>query len=274
MRTPVRTATVPVTPLNGIESVRGRIRQGRIRWPDPWLMTFLITTLVVLVVVGLTSYFASSGVTDPRRATGNWLSVWNTLLYIPAVAILVWLVHREGLVLGDLVGFDRSRAGRELLLGVGLAVMLLVVGAILELVISRGVFALFGNPSNGTSLAAATTPRPPPFVAALGLLALPLSAGVAEELVYRAYVLPRLWVLASRWPGMLVMAFGFGLQHASSFLWSDWRIALERGLVLFVMGLIMGTLYLKRKRVVPLMVAHTLHDYLGLLLIGPLLTIW
>jgi membrane protease YdiL (CAAX protease family) len=153
--------------------------------------------------------------------------------------------------------------------------MLLVVGTILEFGISRGVFAVFGSPSTGTSVVAvATTPRPPPVIATLGLLALPLSAGVAEELIYRAYALPRLWVLARRWPGMFLMAFGFGLGHATVLSWSDWRIALARGLVLFVMGLIMGTLYLKRKRIVPLMVAHTLHDYLGLLLAGSLLTIW
>ncbi len=97
-----------------------------------------------------------------------------------------------------------------------------------------------------------------------GLMGVPVGAGIVEELVYRGYTLPRLIALSNRWTGLLLMAVGFGWQHVGLSLIVDWRSAAERGLALAVVGLVMGLIYFKQQRLLPLIIGHALWDFLGI----------
>jgi hypothetical protein len=94
------------------------------------------------------------------------------------------------------------------------------------------VFAAFGDPYAGLNFA--DVPTPSVIEVVFGLFGLPLGAGIVEELVYRRC---RAWLaFRSRWVGLLIVALGFGLQHVGLALAADWRLALERGIALTIVG--------------------------------------
>ena len=62
---------------------------------------------------------------------------------------------------------------------------------------------------------------------------------------------------------LVIMSVGFGLQHAVLPL-VDWRTSLSRTLAMFLVGIVFGVLYLKLKRLVPLIVGHWALDFLFL----------
>lgn len=69
-----------------------------------------------------------AGAHDPLAAAGSWWMVSGTLIDLGCLLALSLLVRREGIRLLDLIQVDRSRIGREVLLGFG--IVLLVVPAL------------------------------------------------------------------------------------------------------------------------------------------------
>jgi membrane protease YdiL (CAAX protease family) len=99
-------------------------------------------------------------------------------------------------------------------------------------------------------------------------LVLPFSAGLVEELTYRGYALPRLIALTrSRWLGVALMSLGFATQHIAYAL-GDPQAMAARFLGILFIAPVFALLYLWLKRLLPLIVAHMLLDYVGLGLIS------
>ncbi|MCB0189704.1 MAG: CPBP family intramembrane metalloprotease, partial [Caldilineaceae bacterium] len=254
---------------NALPTIQARVDRNCVGWTGPLVMTFLMTVLAALTSLGLTAYFAARGRTNPGDVTMTWINVWNTLLYLPLLLALIYFVHREGLRLRDLVGFERSRLWRDIGIGLALFLGLLIGNSLLEFGVSRLIFAFFGNPYAGLDFT--MMPRPMLLPLFFGLIGLPLGAGIVEELVYRGYVLPRLVVLSNRWTGLLIMAAGFGVQHVGLALAGDWRLALERGIALAITGLVLGMIYLRQERLLPLIIAHVTWNFVGIGLLSGLL---
>lgn len=105
---------------------------------------------------------------------------------------------------------------------------------------------------------------PPLWYYLWGLLVLPVSVGIVEEVVYRGYAQPRLEAaLGNRWLALLVVAAGFGAQHIA-FAAHDASFALARFIGTFAAGIVFGLLYLKMRRLLPLMIGHWLVNAIGL----------
>ncbi|MGV3615343.1 MAG: CPBP family intramembrane glutamic endopeptidase [Fimbriimonas sp.] len=84
---------------------------------------------------------------------------------------------------------------------------------------------------------------------ALTLLALVMNS-VAEELAMRGFLIPRLEArLRSTSAAIVVSAAGFSAYH----LYQGWLPALD----VFVIGLLMGVIFARQRRLVPLIIAHT-----------------
>jgi membrane protease YdiL (CAAX protease family) len=86
-----------------------------------------------------------------------------------------------------------------------------------------------------------------------------------EELTFQGYALPRLQSLTKHtWLSVLWVAFGWSLQH--SFL--PW-INLEHALYLFIMFIpltvALQLIYLRLRRLMPLIIAHWLMDLFSVL---------
>lgn len=85
---------------------------------------------------------------------------------------------------------------------------------------------------------------------------LSISAGIAEELCFRGFVVTRMTMLTgSIWPGVLLGSFSFGLGH----LYQGWA-----GVVLIsIYGVMFALLFVARGSLIPCIVAHVLQDILA-----------
>ncbi len=121
--------------------------------------------------------------------------------------------------------------------------------------------------------------QPNPSVYILHAHALPLWAtiysltiwwvvnSVTEEATYQAYVLPRLQVLTGRtWKAVVIVGFFFALQHCAMGFVPDWKSLACRFLGFLPGCLVMMFLYLRTRRLAPLIIAHWPMD-LGAVLI-------
>jgi membrane protease YdiL (CAAX protease family) len=103
---------------------------------------------------------------------------------------------------------------------------------------------------------------PLPLWAALySVVVWPVIWAVAEQMTYSGYALPRLQALSGRtWVALLITSLGYGLQHIALPSLPDVRFMLYRFLPAAVVGLTMFLVYLRLRRLRPLILAHWFAD--------------
>ena len=201
------------------------------------------------------------GVGDALGTYNGYLNVLIVLVDVASLGLVAWFLSRENHNLSDLFDFDPSRNLRDVALGLGLFVVLTVVFQVATVASVVGVVSVFGESTPPPSV------QPPLWVFALVTVISPITIAVAEESIYRGYALPRIEAATgSTALAVLVTSLGFGLQHAmlplNTFEWS-----LARVLATFVSGLVFGIMYVRWRRLLPLVIAHWALDFvfLGLL---------
>src|SRR5690242_140443 len=95
-------------------------RSGVVTWRGPALMLFARTTLAVGAQGVVAVVFVLRGSSMPWHDAEPWLPVYGTLIDIGCLALLWRLTRREGVGLFDLVGFQWTRLGRDVLFGLAL----------------------------------------------------------------------------------------------------------------------------------------------------------
>ncbi|MFC1961021.1 type II CAAX prenyl endopeptidase Rce1 family protein, partial [Chloroflexota bacterium] len=108
--------------------------------------------------------------------------------------------------------------------------------------------------------------QPLPLWGALfSLLVWPIIWAVAEDLTYFGYALPRVEVLSGRaWLAMFIVSFSWGLQHIALPI-IDWRWAIYRFTVPFLLGIIWSLFYFRLRRLVPFTIAHWAMNFASVL---------
>jgi membrane protease YdiL (CAAX protease family) len=207
--------------------------------------------------------FALRSSPTPWHDAEPWLPVYGTLIDAGCLALLWRLTRREGMRLLDLVGFERTRLVRDVLLGLALIPACLV-------------FILGGNYAAGWLVYGTGTPAylfgPLPMPAALyGVLVFPFIWGLTEQMTYNGYLVPRFQVLCrSTGLAIAIVAFVWSLQHAFMPLTFDARFMSFRLLSPIPQSVFVTLLYLRLRRVMPLAIAHAVMDGASVL-IGVLL---
>ncbi|RLE55242.1 MAG: hypothetical protein DRJ40_08620 [Thermoprotei archaeon] len=84
-------------------------------------------------------------------------------------------------------------------------------------------------------------------------LAIPFISGVCEEVIYRAYGVTALEKLVGFKKAVIIQAIAFGVFHV-------WPLHI---LITFTIGLVFGLVYVRRRKLTVLTVAHTLVDLIG-----------
>lgn len=159
------------------------------------------------------------------------------------VALALHLLARELVRPSRLQGFDLSRPGRDLLLGTLLAAMIGIPGL--------GLYLAARELGLNTTVAAANLPSV--WWAVPVLILASVQNAVLEEVVMVGYLFTR-WAQAgwSMWTIILTSALIRGTYH------------LYQGFGGFVgnivMGVFLGWVYTRTRRVLPLVIAHTLLD--------------
>ena len=251
---------------NSKTKLQERLQVGHITWRWPLTIVFarlIFAVLAQALVAGL--YMVKSHPT-PWQAAAPWWIVYGTLIDIGCLALLARLARREGIRLLDLISFQRPHLGRDLLLGVGFIVLYLF------LAIGGGI--LFGILIYGASPAPAVMVPLPLWGTLYSLIVWPLIWAFAEEMTYQGYALPRLELLTGRgWLAILIVGFGWALQHSALPLMSDWRWAIFRFGSSLLIGIILPIIYLRTRRLLPFIIAHWAANFVAVLMTVVLPTI-
>jgi uncharacterized protein len=243
--------------LNFPEAIQSRLIEGRIPHFGPILMLFARSAFI-LIAQGITFLLLLLlKVPNAAVAIRNWWPVYGTLVDLGCLGLLVWLTRREGIRLSDLIGLVKSKLKTEIPLGLGLFILIAPVtifgGGMLAKLITYGtlnpVFPEF------------TFMRTLPLLALLyaRILWWPIWSAT-EEMTYNGYALPRMLAMTkSRWISVVVVSFFFAVQHSFLML-AGFQFGLYMFLAFFPLSIAMTLVYLRIRRLPPLIVAHWLMD--------------
>ncbi len=244
---------------NSNTKLQERLQAGRITWKWPVIIVFARLIFAVLAQALVAGLFMLLGNPTPWQAAAPWWIVYGTLIDIGCLLLLARLARQEGIRLFDLISFQRQRLGRDLLLGVGfipLYIILAVVGGIV------GGILIYG----ATPAPAIMTPLPL-WGTLYSLIVWPLIWAFAEEMTYQGYVLPRLTDLSGRaWLAVIIVGFGWALQHSALPIMADWRWAAYRFGSSLLIGLVLPIIYLRTRRLLPFIVAHWAANFVSVLI--------
>ena len=109
-----------MTGTNDAQALRRRLAAGTLTWRGPALMLFARSAWAVIAQAPVAGIFALRSSPTPWRDAGPWLPVSRTVIDAGCLAVLWQFTRREGIALLNLIGFDRARLGRDVLLGVAL----------------------------------------------------------------------------------------------------------------------------------------------------------
>ncbi len=246
------------------DTLQTRLGEGRIPRYGPMLMLFARSAAILLAQGLVYLVFLQLKVPNAGVAIRNWWPVYGTLVDLCCLALLTWLTRREGIRLLDLVGLVRSKLKTDIPLGLGIFATVFPVtvlgGGALAMLIAYGTL----NPvfPEGT------------YIKTLPLLAVLYSRLVwwpiwsaTEEMTYNGYALPRLIAQTrSRWLSVLIVSFFFSIQHSFLAL-AGLRQALYMFLTFVPLTLAMELIYLRIRRLPPLIVAHWLMDLSNVILL-------
>lgn len=243
--------------INSDEAIRPRIAEGRVPRYGPLLM-LVARSAFILLAQGITYLlFLLLEVPNASVVIRNWWPVYGTLVDVGCLALLLWLTRREGIRLTDLIGFDVKRLKTEIPLGFGLFLIIFPVtifgGGMVAQLIAYGKL----NPAFPEYT----------FIYSLPILALLYARilwwpiwSATEEMTYNGYVLPRLLAQTkSRWVSVAIVAFFFALQHSFLML-AGFQFGFYMFLAFLPLSIAMLLVYLRIRRLPPLIVAHWLMD--------------
>jgi membrane protease YdiL (CAAX protease family) len=238
---------------NDDEALRLRVAAGTLTWRGPALMLFARSVLAVLAQGLAAAIFALQGSPSAWHDAEPWLPVYGTLIDAGCLALLWRLTRPESIRLVDLVGLDRARLGRDVLLGFALVPVGLAF--ILGGVCAAGllVYGTLTPPYMFGSL---------PLPAAMyGVLIWPFLWGLTEQMTYNGYLVPRFRALVRRTtPAVACVAFAWSFQHVVMPLTFDADFMTFRLLSPLPFSVFQTLLYLRLRRLLPFAIAHALMD--------------
>lgn len=199
----------------------------------PVLLMFVGSNLVFGLFMLRLSNLAEAGAAT--RAVGP--VIWSVLQMV-----LLWIAVRRlrtvQASLGGLIGFERQRLLHDL----GLGVVIAGAGTAVILLSLRAVEPIFG---------AGTVPFPMWGIlwwTTIGAV----TAGIGEEIYFRGFLFKRLGRLSA--PALLVVtSLAFAVWHASPVML----------LHTFLGGILLGWVYLRTRRLFPVILGHTFTNVVG-----------
>ncbi len=173
--------------------------QGVVHSPAAWVFTFVL--VVVFPVVDYLVYF--------RLGSKVKLYTWNILAEWSLVVGCVWVIRASGLGLRD-IGEQLGSPSRTLLAS---GLLLALVAAVVIASKTRSRKPSVEQVSKAVGHARRLLPVNP--TERMVWIAVALTAGICEELLYRGWLLNLIGnALGSVWAGLLVSSIVFGLAHA------------------------------------------------------------
>ncbi|MGA3135893.1 MAG: CPBP family glutamic-type intramembrane protease [Terracidiphilus sp.] len=227
---------------------------GRISWTGPLLLVAGRSALWLALQSLLALVFLAQHRPHPMQAAGQWWPIYANLGDLGCLLGMKYFTRKEGIRLRDLIGPIRMRWGRDLFLGLGILILAFPC-------------AMFGSYLAQILVYGSLAKTPIAFI--LQAHSLPLWATVysltvwwviqsaTEEMTYQGYVLPRLEALTGRtWIAFLIVLFWFSVQHCMFPFIPDWRYVAYRSLMMVPILVLCMVVYLRIRRLSPIIIAH------------------
>lgn len=256
--------TLSTPAKNSLPMIASALAAGKIPRLAPWLVLVLRPSLALLIQGLVVLLFTQLNVQAPGTAVRHWWTVYGTFIDLICLGLLLWLVRREGLRLFDLLSFDKTKLKQDIFIGLGIFLVIFPL-------------SVFGGGMLGNLLAyGSLNPAFPEggFIRSLPLWAVLFSRvlwwplwSFTEELVFQGYTLPRLQTLTgSTWLAVALVGFSWAIQH--SFLpWINTQHALYLLITFLPLTLGLQFVYLRLRRLPPLIIGHWLMDLTSVLLL-------
>ncbi len=240
--------------LNSLASIKARAATGRIPWAGPLLLVSARSLLLIVSQAVVALILLAMHRHAPWRAAGDWWNVYGTLVDIGCLFGLRYFTRREGIRLRDLLGPMRLRYGRDVFLGLGYFVL------VFPFFIGGSYVArklLYGSSHQDPTSYLVHGHGLPVWAIVYSLTVWWLIWSPTEEATYQAYALPRLQALTGRtWIAFLLVGFFWAAQHCALPFIPDWRYVAFRFLAFLPGVLVFMLIYLRTRRLAPLIVAH------------------
>jgi hypothetical protein len=193
------------------------------------------------------------GSAAPWRDAAAWFPVYATLIDAGCLGCLWILTRREDIRLVDLIGFERARLGRDVLLGL---MLILPSLAFILAGIASVSWLVYGE----VQPPALTAPLPLP-AALYAVLVFPLLWGFTEQMTYNGYLAPRFEAISrSTTLAVALAALPWAFQHAVMPVTFEPDYVLFRMLSPIPFSIFVILLYLRVRRLMPFAIAHWLMD--------------
>ena len=240
---------------------RGSLRP--VKWSGP-LGLLIARPVFLLAAQGLAALLlAVQDDPAPFRSSAKYWTIWSSLADLATLLLLTRLARGEGLRVGDLMNFKRKGLGRDVFQGLSLfpLVLALNIGGLI-----LGSLMVYGS-WLPTGIPAGLAGRVLPLWAILfsRLLWWPLWSWM-EEISFNGYALPRLASLTGKsWAAVALVTFAWSIQHMFLPVILDARFLLWRFLVFIPFNLVSSLLFLRLRRLTPIVLSHWGMDLLSTL---------
>jgi len=211
--------------------------------------------LTVMAAPQVAGWMTGSGRMADAELRGGAMLAANAVMWASITLLALWLVVKSGQPL-ESIGFTCGNFALEF------GVAMVTVAAMFVSVIT---VALFATVVAGRSIEELSGPVRH-LVAMFGkpslaeILAVALTAAVAEEIVFRGFLLTRLRIVFGNWPtAIIISAAVFAVPH----IWQGWWAVVQ----IFPIGLILGVAFVLRRSLVPVMLAHFSFNFCQMMLL-------
>jgi membrane protease YdiL (CAAX protease family) len=206
----------------------------------------LVRTILLGATGGITALgFTLVGNARPLTLAAAGSKVWLVAIDVVTVLLVARLLTRDGASIRDLL--NPRPFGKNVLYALaGLAVMFIA----LRLGSFVGNFLIYyGAPTQSETIV------PPVWIGVVRAVIAPITVAVAEESLFRGYLIPKLQAHLGRVGAVIVSAL---LAATQSFALNigDTEAMLAGFVSAFVISLALGGLYLWQKRIAPLILVH------------------
>ncbi len=222
------------------------------------LLVLPLRLILALASQGLVSLiFVARGNSTPWQSAGEWWIVYGTLIDLGCLIAIGLLTRKEGIRIRDLISFENQKLKKDLLLGL---LFYAIVGSV-----SFGGIALMGYLVYGTFPAPTSITEIHWGGLIYSFSIFPIIWGFTEQITYNGYLFPR-WeaYTKSTWKAYLIIIPFFMIQHIALPLMLNSQALLYGAFWTLPVVLVIVFLYIRTRRLLPLIIAHYLIEVFAL----------
>lgn len=245
--------SVPI-PLNTRSQIEERAAAGLVPWAGPLLLVMARSVLWLTMQCLLALILLALHHPAPFRTAGQWWPVYCNLGDLWCLAGMKYFTRKEGIRLRDLIGPIRMRWGRDLWMGFGLLALsfpFFYIGGHLA------GWLVYGSMAKAPMTILLQQHALPKWAMVYSITVWWIIQSATEEMTYQGYALPRLEALTGRtWIAVSITGFWFAAQHCMFPFMLDWRYLAFHFLMFLPFLLVWMLIYLRIRRLSPLILAH------------------